>query len=318
MKPILSKLILLICACALSASLVAQVRVRRVKSKYVHKPDYSKLIQQQKRKKSSEIVISPKSKIKDPLDALFYLSWKAKRPLAYADFRYNRNLYNKFLPTRDTDLANVIYPDYREFYRRLSDRLAKEERIYDEYWQEKLNQITRPRTGGKQADIYSNAMPDTGYSLTITIDSPAASVINIAPIIYVLSPNTFYFNITPMFSFNDSWMIVKSSDILEHEQIHFDIFELFARKMRKHLVETLRENYDYNTDLDLVNEINPVFEQLYQQLNAMQFEFDKQTGAATSANATLQYVNTAWRKMLQSQMDKFKEYALSEGNITIK
>lgn len=317
MKSVALKIVLFLFAIAFSASLMAQVRVRRVKGKYVHKQKYNNIVQEQRRKKSTEIVISPKSKIKDPLDALFYLSWKAKRPLSYSDFRYNRNLYNKFLPTRDTDLANVIYPDYREFYKRLSERLAKEEQVYDEYWQEKLNQVTRPRPDG-DAVTQGATIPDTGYVVTITIDSPAASVINIAPIIYVLDPSTFYFNITPMFSLNDSWMIVKSKDILEHEQIHFDIFELFARKMRKHLVETLRENYDYNTDLDLANEITPVFEQLYQQLNNMQFEFDKQTGAATSANATLLYVNAAWRKMLKTQIDKLKEYAISEGNITIR
>ncbi len=318
MKSVAFKIVLIICALALSESLVAQVRVRRVKGKYLHKQKYTQIIQEQKRKKSTEIVISPKSKIKDPLDAVFYLGWKAKRPLTYGDFKYNRNLYNKFLPTRDTDLANVIYPDYREFYKRLSERLAKEEQVYDDYWQDKLNQITRPRADGAVGEIHNGTLQDTGYVLTITVDSPAASIINIAPIIYVLDPSTFYFNITPMFNINDSWMIVKSKDILEHEQIHFDIFELFARKMRKHLVETLRENYDYNTDLDLANEITPVFEQLYQQLNNMQFEFDKQTGAATSANATLHYVNTAWRKMLKTQIDNLKEYAIPEGNITIR
>lgn len=318
MKFILLKIVLIFSVLTLSISVSAQVRVRRVKGKYVHKQKYSKIIQEQKRKKASEIIISPKSKIKDPLDAMFNVSWKAKRPLTYTDFRYNRNLYNKFLPTRDTDLANVIYPDYREFYKRLSERLAREERIYDEYWQEKLNNIAKPRSDVANVDEQTTTTPDTGYVITVTIDSPAASVINIAPIIYVLDPSTVYFNITPMFSINESWMIVKSRDILEHEQIHFDIFELFARKMRKHLVETLRENYDYNTDLDLANEITPVFEQIYQQLNNMQFEFDKQTGAATSANATLQYVNTAWRKMLKTQIDKLKEYAIAEGNITIR
>ncbi len=318
MKSVAFKIVVFVCALAFCESLMAQVRVRRVKGRYVQKQKYSQVIQEQKRKKSTEIVISPKSKIKDPLDAVFYLSWKVKRPLTYSDFRYNRNLYNKFLPTRDTDLANVIYPDYREFYKRLSERLAKEEQVYDEYWQDKLNQITRPRANGAATDGHNGTLLDTGYVFTITVDSPAASVINIAPIIYVLDPSTFYFNITPLFSINDSWMIVKSKDILEHEQIHFDIFELFARKMRKHLVETLRENYDYNTDLDLANEITPVFEQLYQQLNNMQFEFDKQTGAATSVNGTLQYVNTAWRKILKTQIDKLKEYAIPEGNITIR
>lgn len=35
------------------------------------------------------------------------------------------------------------------------------------------------------------------------------------------------------FNPNDSWMLIKDDRTLEHEQIHFNIAELYARKMRK-------------------------------------------------------------------------------------
>lgn len=48
------------------------------------------------------------------------------------------------------------------------------------------------------------------------------------------------FTIKTYFDKDNSWMLVKNSYVLQHEQIHFDISELYARKMRKS-VESLRQ-----------------------------------------------------------------------------
>ena len=48
------------------------------------------------------------------------------------------------------------------------------------------------------------------------------------------------FSIKTYFDPNESWMFLKNDYVLQHEQIHFDLTELYARKMRKS-VESLRQ-----------------------------------------------------------------------------
>lgn len=50
------------------------------------------------------------------------------------------------------------------------------------------------------------------------------------------------------FNRNNSWMIVKDPYVLQHEQIHFNISELYARKMRKS-VESLRQKNVYDVNI---------------------------------------------------------------------
>ena len=48
------------------------------------------------------------------------------------------------------------------------------------------------------------------------------------------------FSIKTYFDTNESWMLLKNDYVLQHEQIHFDLTDLYARKMRKS-VESLRQ-----------------------------------------------------------------------------
>ena len=48
------------------------------------------------------------------------------------------------------------------------------------------------------------------------------------------------FSIKTYFDPNESWMLLKNDYVLQHEQIHFDLTELYARKMRKS-VESLQQ-----------------------------------------------------------------------------
>ena len=48
------------------------------------------------------------------------------------------------------------------------------------------------------------------------------------------------FSIKTYFDPNESWMLLKNDYVLQHEQIHFDLTELYARKMRKS-IESLRQ-----------------------------------------------------------------------------
>ena len=56
------------------------------------------------------------------------------------------------------------------------------------------------------------------------------------------------FSIKTYFDPNESWMLLKNDYVLQHEQIHFDLTELYARKMRKS-VESLRQKNVTNTSI---------------------------------------------------------------------
>lgn len=56
------------------------------------------------------------------------------------------------------------------------------------------------------------------------------------------------FSIKTYFDPNVSWMLLKNDYVLQHEQIHFDLTELYARKMRKS-VESLRQKHVTNISI---------------------------------------------------------------------
>ena len=133
-----------------------------------------------------------------------------------------------------------------------------------------------------------------------------------------MNENTWYYNISALFSIHDSWMMVRSKDILEHEQIHFDIFELYARRMRKLFMEILKQHFADNAVSDISTNIMPAIEQLYQQLNEKQLDFDRETMALTAANASLQQINTSWHDQLHKEIDSLAAFAAAEGYVILK
>ncbi len=324
MRYVLARSLLLCLLCCLAGNAQAQVRVGRMRGLAKEEKKREKAKRASKKRKPADQVVTQvtparMSEARTELDARFYVSWNALRGLQYDDFLNDRFQYNKFLPARDTDLAKVIYPDYREFYKRLSERLAASGGMDDKFWQEKVDKMLRERPDSFTSEYTSVFFTDTGYAIAISIDSPAASSITVSPVIYPVNEHTYYYNITALFNRYESWMIVKSTDILVHEQIHFDIFELYARKMRKYLTETLKQHFNEDGAIDDVSDdINLKFEEYYQRINDMQLEFDRQTAALTSANASLLQINARWTQDLKQQIDALKEYAVPEGTITLQ
>jgi hypothetical protein len=301
----------------------AQVRVRKARNKFDDKRDRMVRAkdeeEQPKRKTHSKVTARIKATTspegRNSMDALLYVKWQIGKQLQYTDFTYNKNIYNKLIQPQDTDLTKTIYPDYREFYKKLNERINPSNLNEDSLWKARVEKVLREKPGKNAVNLRS--ANELGEPLAITVDSPAASVINILPVIYAKAENVYYYNITALFSRYDSWMIVKSRDILEHEQIHFDIFELYARKMRKYLVEVIQNNYMAGTTNEITDDIAPVFEQLYKQLNDLQLEFDRQTAALTAKNAALTNTNTVWKKGIAQQLAELEQYALPEATITL-
>lgn len=82
------------------------------------------------------------------------------------------------------------------------------------------------------------------------------------------------------FDKKDSWTVTESKDVLEHEQLHFDIAELFARKIRKEFSELKKNNVsDYSV-------YDSIFAKYSKELTEYNNKFDKST-LGVSAEKTI-------------------------------
>ncbi len=313
--------LLLLILCLITAIADAQVRIRmrppgRGKSVPAHE-----VIERERERLAERVTFTIKPEratgARKDLDARFYVQWTPGRTLYYTDFLNNKQLYNKFLSPQDTDLTTVIYPDYRAFYTKLNERILADG-ASDADWQARIQRALDYNYDSLQGNRESLVFEGDGSLTAITVDSPAASVVNLYPVIYPVDDHTWYYNITALFSKYDSWLIIKARDIVDHEQIHFDIYELFARKMRKATVDNLRRNFATDNLPNAQTELNSEFEQLYQQMYDRHLEFDRETMTFTSNNAPLNAINLKWKNMLRREMGLLKDYEVAEGYIFLK
>jgi hypothetical protein len=81
------------------------------------------------------------------------------------------------------------------------------------------------------------------------------------------------FKIDTYFYPNKSWYQPDLCDevILSHEQLHFDISELYARKMRKRLAEATYTHSDVKT------KVKAIYRKINKELDAFQNQYDSET-----------------------------------------
>ena len=112
------------------------------------------------------------------------------------------------------------------------------------------------------------------------------------------------FSIKTYFDPNESWMLLKNDYVLQHEQIHFDLTELYARKMRKS-VESLRQKNVTNIS---------IYRKKIQHWNAMkekasnQFDADNQDYYIKIGQKILFQKNQkqeAWKKKVDRELFQY-------------
>ena len=112
------------------------------------------------------------------------------------------------------------------------------------------------------------------------------------------------FSIKTYFDLNESWMLLKNDYVLQHEQIHFDLTELYARKMRKS-VESLRQKNVTNIS---------IYRKKIQRWNAMkekasnQFDADNQDYYIKIGQKILFQKNPkqeAWKKKVDRELFQY-------------
>lgn len=90
-------------------------------------------------------------------------------------------------------------------------------------------------------------------------------------IAYQVKNNRLTYSITCEFSKKKSWGSLKTDYILSHEQAHFDITELHARKLYEALY-----NYQYNPST-FKQDIGAIYERIVKEKEDMQNAYDGET-----------------------------------------
>lgn len=98
---------------------------------------------------------------------------------------------------------------------------------------------------------------------------------------------------------NLSWVkeIQNEVYLLGHEQLHFDISELHARKLRKALA-------DYEIGRTIRQDLKRIYNRIEFDRVAMQNLFDKQTSHSENRSAEMR-----WRQFVADELKKLKEYS---------
>ena len=86
--------------------------------------------------------------------------------------------------------------------------------------------------------------------------------------------------------------------ILSHEQGHFDIAEIFARKLHKSLSE-----YNFNKKT-FQQDLKAIYENLMQEKEAMQEQYDRETNHSINKSA-----QAAWLSKINDLLTLYQDYS---------
>lgn len=119
----------------------------------------------------------------------------------------------------------------------------------------------------------------------------------------------FLYEVASYFFPDQSWVRPgkETESLLAHEQLHFDITELHARKLRKAMEEF---------DIKKTTNIKPALQALYKGIEAeraaMQQKFDLETRHSMNEPAQLK-----WQKYVQEELLKLKEFSSKEQRLRL-
>ncbi|WP_181309039.1 hypothetical protein [Rufibacter sp. XAAS-G3-1] len=100
---------------------------------------------------------------------------------------------------------------------------------------------------------------------------------------------------------SESWTVDTTSvELLQHEQLHFDISELFARKIRREF-SILRAK-----KVQDVSEYQMVIDKYKNQRDLLNKKYDRETG-----NGGVDFVQEEWNLKVLKELNNYKSYSLS-------
>jgi hypothetical protein len=117
-------------------------------------------------------------------------------------------------------------------------------------------------------------------------------------IAYQLVDGQMTYDITCNFSKVKSWGLMKTDYILAHEQGHFDITEVYARKLHEAL-----QNYQFNKRT-FKRDISEIYQSIVKQKEECQRMYDGESDH--SRNRKIQY---AWMEKIQKLLDETESFS---------
>jgi hypothetical protein len=112
------------------------------------------------------------------------------------------------------------------------------------------------------------------------------------------SDKGFTFTISCVFDKNSSWGKIKTDYILSHEQGHFDIAEIYARKLNKAL-----KAYAFNAKT-VAKEVPALYQKIMKEEGEFQNQYDSETNFSRDKEQ-----QAIWLAKIQHQLDELNEYA---------
>lgn len=117
-------------------------------------------------------------------------------------------------------------------------------------------------------------------------------------IAYQFADGELKYRITCNFNKEKSWGLLKTDYILAHEQAHFDITEIFARKLNESL-----QNYQFNKRT-FKKDISQIYQSIIDQKEAFQKQYDGETDH--SRNRKTQY---DWLEKIENLLVETEAYS---------
>ncbi|WP_281765469.1 DUF922 domain-containing protein [Neptunitalea lumnitzerae] len=96
---------------------------------------------------------------------------------------------------------------------------------------------------------------------------------------------------------NISWTISNSTSLLNHEQTHFNISELYARKIRKEFLELLKKENIIQEDYEKIS--NKYIKEVYER----HILYDEET-----VHGRIQEAQNEWDKKIRKELEELKEF----------
>jgi hypothetical protein len=141
-------------------------------------------------------------------------------------------------------------------------------------------------------DFQGHPKPETG------VDAVSSCGIRCDP--ELRRDGTLRFEVNAYFSHHDSWVDAGDANnyLLEHEQRHFDLAELYARKLRKELQATAFERGKINT------QIQQTYDRMFRAYKKAQKTYD-----AESAHSTDLEAQQRWDRWIADELYRYRHWA---------
>ena len=106
-----------------------------------------------------------------------------------------------------------------------------------------------------------------------------------------------HYDVTAIFNRAKSWYRDQSASMLPHEQLHFDIAELYARKIRRKIDEMRRQG------INNIKTYNAAIHELLLESNEVDQQYDIET-----LHGGMSRKQEAWSQRIKEELASLKEY----------